>query len=78
MCVETTARDAGDRGYNVIVAEDATGTYFHAHHVASLSAIARVYGQVWDTETVLRRLQQSLVASMTPDDAVAAGDRGDR
>jgi nicotinamidase-related amidase len=56
MCVETTARDAGDRGYNVVVAEDATGTYFHAHHLAALSSIARVYGQVWDTDTVLARL----------------------
>ena len=27
MCVETTGRDAADRGYNVIVAEDATATY---------------------------------------------------
>lgn len=56
MCVETTARDAGDRGYNVIVAEDATGTYFHAHHIAALSSIARVFGQVWDTTTVLDAL----------------------
>jgi nicotinamidase-related amidase len=57
MCVETTARDAGDRGYNVIVAEDATGTYFHAHHIAALSSIARVFGQVWDTATVLGALR---------------------
>lgn len=60
MCVETTARDAGDRGYNVIVAEDATGTYFHAHHVAALSSIARVFGQVWDTTTVLSALRAGL------------------
>lgn len=56
QCVETTARDAGDRGYNVIVVEDATGTFFHRHHVASLSSIARVYGQVWDSTSVLRAL----------------------
>jgi biuret amidohydrolase len=58
MCVETTARDAGDRGYNVIVVEDATGTYFHSHHIAALSSIARVYGQVWDTDMVLQRLAE--------------------
>jgi biuret amidohydrolase len=56
MCVETTARDAADRGYNVIVAEDATGTYFQSHHEASLSSIARVYGQIWSTDQILKAL----------------------
>lgn len=54
MCVETTARDAADRGYNVIVVEDATATFFPEHHRAALSALARVYTQVWDTDQVLR------------------------
>jgi len=53
MCVETTARDAADRGYNVIVVEDATATFFATHHDAALSALARVYAQVWDTHQVL-------------------------
>ena len=53
MCVETTARDAADRGFNVILVEDATATFFEHHHRAALSAFARVFGQVWDTERVL-------------------------
>jgi nicotinamidase-related amidase len=56
MCVETTARDAADRGYNVIVVDDATATFFAKHHVAALSALARVYAQVWDTQRVLREM----------------------
>ncbi len=56
MCVETTARDAADRGYNVIVVEDATATFFATHHVAALSALARVYAQVWDTQRVLQEM----------------------
>jgi biuret amidohydrolase len=56
MCVETTARDAADRGFNVIVVEDATATFFEHHHRAALSAFARVFGQVWDTEDVLAAL----------------------
>ena len=56
MCVETTARDAADRGYNVIVVEDATATFFAEHHTAALSALARVYTQVWDADRVLREL----------------------
>jgi biuret amidohydrolase len=56
MCVETTARDAADRGYNVIVVEDATATFFAEHHRAALSALARVYTQVWNTERVVTEL----------------------
>ena len=53
MCVETTARDAADRGYNVIVVEDATATFFHTHHEHALSGLARVFTQVWNTDRVL-------------------------
>jgi biuret amidohydrolase len=56
MCVETTARDAADRGFNVIVVEDATATFFEHHHRAALSGFARVFGQVWDTDRVLSAL----------------------
>jgi biuret amidohydrolase len=58
MCVETTARDAADRGYNVIVVEDATATFFPEHHRAALSALARVYTQVWSAGEVLRSFQE--------------------
>ena len=57
MCVETTARDAADRGYNVIVVEDAVATFFPHHHCAALSAMARVYTQVWRADRVIRELQ---------------------
>ncbi len=56
MCVETTARDAADRGFNVIVVEDATATFFEHHHRAALSGFARVFGQVWSTAQVLDAL----------------------
>ncbi len=59
MCVETTARDAADRGYNVIVVEDAVATFFPHHHRAALSAMARVYTQVWRADRVLRELQRT-------------------
>jgi nicotinamidase-related amidase len=56
MCVETTARDAADRGFDVIVVEDATITFFERHHRAALSGFARVFGEVWTTEQVLAAL----------------------
>ena len=57
MCVETTARDAADRGYDVIVVEDAVATFDPGHHCAALSALARVYTQVWSTDRVLDQVQ---------------------
>lgn len=57
MCVESTSRDASDRGYNVIVVEDAVATFFAEHHRASLSALARIFVQVWSTHKVLSALQ---------------------
>ena len=59
MCVETTSRDAADRGYNVIVVEDATATFVEEYHRAALSSLARVYAQVWDTERVLTTLNDA-------------------
>ena len=59
MCVETTARDAADRGFDVIVVEDATATFFEHHHRAALSGFARVFGQVWDTARVLAALDEA-------------------
>jgi nicotinamidase-related amidase len=77
MCVETTGRDAADRGYNVIVAEDATATYYEAHHLASLSALARVYGKVWSTSDILRELDAAL-GPRVPASAELNASRRDR
>ena len=65
QCVETTSRDAGDRGYNVIVVEDAVATFFPEHHRASLSALARVFAQVWDTDQVLSVLEAGVAATLS-------------
>ena len=62
MCVENTSRDAADRGYNVIVVEDAVATFFHEHHCAALSSLARVFTKVWDTEQVLSALHGALTS----------------
>jgi nicotinamidase-related amidase len=56
MCVETTSRDAADRGYKVIAVEDAVATFVEQHHYAALSSIARVFTKVWKTADVLHAL----------------------
>jgi nicotinamidase-related amidase len=57
MCVETTARDAADRGFEVIVVEDGSATFSERHHRAALSGFARVFGQVWTTDEVIAALE---------------------
>jgi nicotinamidase-related amidase len=59
MCVETTARDAADRGFNVVIVEDASATFFERHHRAALSGFARVFGQVWSTDRILGALDKT-------------------
>ncbi|MCL1911410.1 MAG: cysteine hydrolase [Leptospirales bacterium] len=46
QCVETSARDASDKGYNVIHIEDAQADYSEASHNASLFASRGVCGGV--------------------------------
>lgn len=45
-CVELTARDAADRGYEVFLLEDGCATYADDVHRAAVRAFARLSGQV--------------------------------
>ena len=46
ICVETTARDAHQRGYNTFVVEDACGEFEESRHWHSLYTIAWCFGTV--------------------------------
>lgn len=59
-CVESTARDAADRGYNVILVEDICATFEEEAHVATLRTFARGYGKVYSTKETLEILDESL------------------
>lgn len=59
-CVESTARDAADRGYNVVVVEDACATFEEEVHQATLRTFARSFGKVAATDEVLETLSRSL------------------
>jgi biuret amidohydrolase len=65
-CVETTARDATDRGYNSIMVDDACITFTQAAHDASLLCFAATYGRVDQTDAVIAELQEALVAEKAP------------
>ena len=67
-CVETTARDAADRGWKVVIVEDATAELDQPSHEATLRQFAMRFGRVWTIEETLTLLGLS--------DAVPAGPRG--
>jgi len=52
MCVETTARDAGQRDYRVFVAKDACGELDRSRHDTALQTIAFGFGWVTDVDGV--------------------------
>jgi nicotinamidase-related amidase len=59
MCVETTAREAADRGYQVTLVEDACATTFEDLHQVTLRNFQRLFGRVAATDQVLAELQVS-------------------
>jgi nicotinamidase-related amidase len=57
MCVETTAREAADRGYQVTLVEDACGTTFEDLHQVTMRNFQRLFGRVASSGQVLTELQ---------------------
>jgi len=49
MCVETTGREAADRGYLVSLMEDACGTTHHDLHQTTMRNFQRLFGRVCST-----------------------------
>ena len=56
MCVETTAREAADRGYAVTLVEDACATTHADLHEGTIRNFARLFGRVRSTDEVLAEL----------------------
>ena len=60
MCVEGTARDAADRGYQCILIEDACGANKEEYHNAAILTFQRGYGRVATTDEVIKELESNL------------------
>jgi biuret amidohydrolase len=56
MCVDTTAREAADRGYAVTMVGDACATTHEDLHNAALRNFQRFFGRVRNTDDVLAEL----------------------
>ncbi|MCZ4317167.1 cysteine hydrolase [Comamonadaceae bacterium G21597-S1] len=62
MCVETTAREAADRGYLVTLVEDACATTHEDLHLVTMRNFQRLFGRVRSTEQVLGELTAPIAA----------------
>jgi biuret amidohydrolase len=60
VCVETTARDAADRGYKCILVDDACAAQSQEFHDSTLRTFAMVFGKVRTTSEVIGILQDQL------------------
>ncbi len=59
MCVETTAREAADRGYLVTLVEDACGATREELHEGTMINFQRLFGRVVMTDQALAELAES-------------------
>ena len=59
VCVQTSMREANDRGYECLVVEDATESYFPAFKTAALDMI-KAQGAIIGWVTPLARLEEAL------------------
>ncbi|MEQ8966737.1 MAG: isochorismatase family cysteine hydrolase [Azospirillaceae bacterium] len=55
-CVETAVRDAGDKGYNVVMVDDACAAMSEAHHRFACEILDGIYCKVKTTDEVLAEL----------------------
>ena len=56
MCVDSTARDAADRGFDCVLVEDCCGAAKMAYHDAALVTFQRLFGRVASSEEVMAEL----------------------
>lgn len=56
MCVDSTARDAADRGFKCVLVEDCCGAARMAYHDAALVTFQRLFGRVASAEEVMAEL----------------------
>ena len=59
MCVETTAREPADRGYQVTLVEDACATTFEELHLVTLRNFQRLFGRVTSTHQACAELKEN-------------------
>jgi nicotinamidase-related amidase len=64
VCVETTARDAADRGYQAILVDDACAAFSPEIHAATLLSFQGTFGRVRMADEVIALLKQAFPVQM--------------
>ena len=62
-CVETTSRDAADRGYLCVLVDDACASHTQDLHDGTMRSFAAVSGKVLNTDEVMSSLPKKLSPS---------------
>lgn len=60
VCVESTARDAFNRNYSVIMLEDCCGAFDEEEHESAVKNISRYFGEVTTSGAILEHLEANL------------------
>lgn len=66
MCVDTTARDAADRGFGCLLVEDCCGAAKMAYHDAAIVTFQRLFGRVASLDEVVAELSAALSREPLP------------
>jgi len=64
-CVESSARHAAERGFQVIVVDDACAAWEEAFHAASLRSLSRYFARIASTGEVLEGIERAAEAGGT-------------
>jgi nicotinamidase-related amidase len=56
MCVETTARDAADKGFRCVLIEDGCGASAQRYHDATMETFQRLFGKVKTSKEIIEEL----------------------
>ena len=65
-CVDNTARGAADRGYNVMLVEDACIDPDPKNHATTMRTFGRAFGAVKSTSQVIKELETLLARELEP------------
>jgi nicotinamidase-related amidase len=60
MCVETTARDAADKGFRCVLIEDGCGASAQSYHDAAMTTFQRLFGKVSTSKEVIAELRAKI------------------
>ena len=67
ICCESSARDAAELDYKVILISDALAGHAHGLHEATLATFYRIFGDVRPSEEIVQLLDSSATVSRTND-----------